>query len=467
MPNTVTIPSLQGLVPQKVEEHLRVMAQAVNRLGNQTPDTSLLLTKKEAATLYSPSVVRQSLSASGSTPLNISGLPGVVAQPQTTNVPSVTALPTSGPLLQDGVLISFNGLLYRFNGSPAPGTWQVQEALSIILTGLHSLRLTTLTAGYQQGTLFVETDRTSTYLCRATTGIVTTAGTLVTVSSGDMFSTVLIGSIITINGSPYPIVAVPTTLTLTLGSSAGAQIGVPYSSPVLQWMWYSGVFTVQLTSAPTDLTTNDVGFTIKDTQFWRVFQWSFTGGPPTSASPGWNRAMGEVPTGKIDILPFGPGAGGAATITGWSLCNGANVTITQDDGTTTLVTKPNFSGSFPKGGGYSGAVVTPVAPTISGHTDTSNGIFGVQSTLPSAAVITGDTGNDAGAGVVVQSGAGTTVAAHTHVHPTAGTVTDSGHSHLYQAVDIGHQHPLTSANAPIALPGDPVSAILVPFYMKR
>ena len=68
------------------------------------------------------------------------------------------------------------------------------------------------------------------YVATVGNGTVNTSGTAVTWESGALFSTSLSGTI-TINGVAYPISSVNSSTSITLGSSAGTQNGVSYTTP--------------------------------------------------------------------------------------------------------------------------------------------------------------------------------------------------------------------------------------------
>jgi hypothetical protein len=203
--------------------------------------------------------------------------------------------------------------------------------------------------------------------------------------------------------------------------------GVIYRVDGTVWRYLAGEYEDAYAKLPTDLGKNDIGFRFSDTTHWRRFEWAATGGAPSNASPGWRRQPGEMPTGLISVLPLGPGqmAGG------WEFCDGRAVLVTQDDATTATVTLPDFStGAYPKGdllSNYTGLVNAPVKPTLGGKTD--NAVTGItEAQTPKA----------------------------------TGTATPGGGG----ITDPGHFHTLTPANAPIALPGDPVRNVAVPWYMK-
>lgn len=229
---------------------------------------------------------------------------------------------------------------------------------------------------------------------------------------------------------------------------------VIYRSDGTAWLYLSGTMTDTYANIPT-LGANDLGFQFFDTTHWRLFEWVAAGAAPASTSPGWQRGNQEVPTGYIGILPFGPGAQIGSN--GWQLCNGTlGVSITQDDASTTAVDMPNFTGgAYPKGGStatYGPTGATPTAatlPTISGATELATIGFNPAAGAAPASVATNHgaaSGGDFLAVVTINGGGG---------GGGGSLITDP------------HQHDLTAANAPIALPADPVAHVRVPFYMKR
>lgn len=220
-----------------------------------------------------------------------------------------------------------------------------------------------------------------------------------------------------------------------------------------KWVYEFGTYEAAYASKPTNgfngvaLGANDSDLKFYDNATYiRTWEWG---------GAAWKYASGELPGG--DTSPAVIMLAGTTVPPGYATCDGTAKTITKADATTVSFTTPPFTtGNFPKGGSYTGATITAVEPTISGHTEVASGIFAVQSTASGNAVI----GNDSGAGTNVLAGA-VTVASHPHSH------IDTGHTHLYQAADTGHQHNLTSANAPITQPSaDPVPAVLMMFAVK-
>lgn len=329
---------------------------------------------------------------------------------------------------------------YRWTGT----AWGTFDNIEPIIRDTHANRLLNYPAvDFPVNTLFDESDRNTVYLARHTAGTVDTVGTAVTWKSGDMFSsTDLSGESMTINGVVHAIATVNSPISITLSVTAGTQTGVAYSTAINQWCYFFGTWTAAYASLPT-LGANDIGFLFFDNTHYRLFEWETAGGAPASASPGWNRGNQELPTGAIQILPFGPG--GSAT--GWQLADGTTgVAITRDDATTTTVTVPNMVGAYPKGGTTGTYSPTPNAatvPTIGGQTeDTTIGFTPADSATVSM---------------------GTAMAGVTQAVVTALTSGGGGGS-------LGtdpHHHSLTTADAPITLPADPVANVVVPFYMKR
>lgn len=324
------------------------------------------------------------------------------------------------------------------------------DLAALTVRGTRAGRLALSPTNYPIGTTYAETDTGLTYIDRTTTAVVDTNVLTVNWVSGDQFVAGLVGTQVTINSVGYTVAAFVSATQITLASTAGVQAGVAYSSSMQQWEYLSGTWAADYPSLPGSLLANDIGLQFFDITHWRLFVWAAVGAAPTSTNPGWARGNGEVPTGKIDILPYGGGTT-AGMITGWSLCNGGNVSITLDDATTTVVTKPNFaSGSFPKGGTTAtyGTATAAIPPTITGHTSTAT--TGI--TVSAATAATAATGQ-------AESFTGTTV--DVLIPPLSGGGGGGA------VTDPGHQHNLTAANSPITLPGDPVDNILVPFYMKR
>lgn len=117
--------------------------------------------------------ISKQLQSSGSAPLNVTNLQGLLYQPQNTYVPAVTSLPDlSDPLSQDGQLVRFAGGLWVFNSATQePGQWERVTTYAVFLTGTHAVRLSDFdppsVLGLAEGTVYWETDRLVLYMVRA------------------------------------------------------------------------------------------------------------------------------------------------------------------------------------------------------------------------------------------------------------------------------------------------------------
>jgi len=119
-------PQLAGKIPYDVEQAIKVAYDKIygltSRLSSQ--ENGDYVHRADAIKYLGPYAQRSSLQAGGSAPLNVQGLLGVLAQPQIADAVSVSALPpVNSPLSQDGVLVSLNDQVYRFDGTTDPGTW--------------------------------------------------------------------------------------------------------------------------------------------------------------------------------------------------------------------------------------------------------------------------------------------------------------------------------------------------------
>lgn len=144
----------------------------------------------------------------------------------------------------------------------------------------------------------------------------------------------------------------------------------------------------------------------------------------------WGWAPGDEGSGKLQLFEVDP-----APVTGWHFYDGtANVPYLKSDGTTALITLQDMTSAANKaayakmGSPNSAGVNAAVAPTVGGGGATT-GASATGDTIPA------NTGNDGGAGVVVQAGAGVTVAAHTHTH-AEGPVTTPTHTHSLAGITV-------------------------------
>ena len=118
---------------------------------------------------FGPSVMQDELAASGSAPLNVNGLMGLLGEAQTMGI---TVIPDTQTTLPDPTtsipfqVITWRGALYYLNTATNPPTWAIL-ATGAITQNTHANRLTTfLPANYVDGTLYYETDRTTLFAVR-------------------------------------------------------------------------------------------------------------------------------------------------------------------------------------------------------------------------------------------------------------------------------------------------------------
>lgn len=165
LPPANTGPEIQRAVQDLALAQQRV-SQQINVLSARPvvqPDT--------LPTLYGPGVQRSALSNTGTHPLNVNGLAGLLLQPQTpllkTYATAAEASAATGN--QSGVAAVINGQIVVYNSSTA--TWD-EITHRAIYVGLHMDRMLTYDAAdYQEGTLFYETDRHVTYIVLITSTV--------------------------------------------------------------------------------------------------------------------------------------------------------------------------------------------------------------------------------------------------------------------------------------------------------
>ena len=164
------------------------------------------------------------------------------------------------------------------------------------------------------------------------------------------------------------------------------------TSPTQGWKWIGGVMdgTLIPNTKPSDLGANDAGFRFHSTDFDHMYRWS-------GSAWAW-AAEDDHRAGEICGFRVAPDASRKFKLmdgNGDDGNPGTNISFAKSDGTvdTSSVNGEDYSLFYQK---FTGAYVPPASA-------------GAQS-------ITGVSAVDGGAGQVVQSGTGATVAAHTHTH---------------------------------------------------
>lgn len=127
----------------------------------------------------------------------------------------------------------------------------------------------------------------------------------------------------------------------------------------------------------------------------------------------------------------------------WGLCDGSIYAVLKSDGTTqNIATVDRTNDSFPEGSTTFGAKAASRAKWEAAAVTDDESAHTHQVDPPSTT-----SGNDSGAGTVVQSGAGSTVATHTHTH-------DTNIPAFASAAGSAHHHVLSDANAQLKVPSE-------------
>jgi hypothetical protein len=221
------------------------------------------------------------------------------------------------------------------------------------------------------------------------------------------------------------------------------------------WRYAFGVQSGTLSpdQKPT-LTTSDTGYRFRSTDFAREYRWT---------GSAWEDAPGQPARGQIVHFPitihadFAPG-------TGWQLCDGTGgVTRSTPTGGTTTFSAPSLNNTFLRGvtgvtGGTGGNATAHVHSIDPPNTTSGNNSAGHTHSVDPPNTTSGNNS----ASQAVQSGAGITVAAHTHTHDTnIGSFTSGAESNTHtHDVDIA----AFSSAGPSGTAGDDA---LPPYYNAR
>lgn len=160
-------PPVEGKADPAITQALFYLRRLVSGLQVQAKDSANFLTKTEADRKYSPAVLQQMFQSGGAFYLNVTNLPGILAQPQNAKVSTGTSTPNLlSPLSQNGTLfvVTPSKALYFFDGSTAPGTWKSIAATGITAFGLRSAQ----PAAGNSGFTYFQTDTKWTYIDNGT-----------------------------------------------------------------------------------------------------------------------------------------------------------------------------------------------------------------------------------------------------------------------------------------------------------
>lgn len=237
-------PDAKGLPPD-----LRRVVDLIHHLRGRLEklESARFVTESEASARFGTESVAAALEAGGSSPLNVTGLPGKLAEPQHAAVPTVSSLPIlEDPLSQDGALVNYNDILYRFQADVEPGEWLPQGAVAVLIKDTHANRIDPNkypATKYPLNSVFYESDRRVYY------------------------------HVVLVNG-------------------------------VKTWVLLPdlGVMRDVLANKPTDLGANDVGFLFHATDYNHIWRWY---------GSGWQYAPGDRVSGEIAWFTENPGVGWA------------------------------------------------------------------------------------------------------------------------------------------------------------
>lgn len=158
-------PFLTQIQDRVTREAIRALQERVEQIP---PPDPTVLTQTAADALYAPARQSAALRATGTDPLNVDNLRGVLADPQSTGIrvwpEGMTTLPApSTSRLRE--ILTWKGVLYYFSGEENPGVWRVLSTAAALLTGTHATRLASYPAGVSPlGLVFWETDRRQAYV---------------------------------------------------------------------------------------------------------------------------------------------------------------------------------------------------------------------------------------------------------------------------------------------------------------
>lgn len=350
------IPTIAGLADPRVVSAIELLAQRSQHVAAEFADVLAKVGALENAKApLSASEIKTRLQVNGGYALDVTGLLGVLAQPQKAGVPLVNELPPA-TATNNGQLVNFNGVLYYLNATTDPGQWLPISAVGTTLLDTHANRLLNYPpANYAVGTTFWETDRKSLYLA---TGAVTRVWTFIlgqpmTGSTGARPADLGVND----PGFPYQ-----NSSTGTLQSWSGtvwldvsgvmsgthaarpatAGVGVlyvetdrgnaVYRSTGSNWVLIAQARPMDVTlspdTKPAGLGANDTGFLISATDFFREYVWVGTG---------WIDVPGQESRDTIQFFAIAP------IVNGWQYCDGSTVTESQADGSTASVTVPDLT----------------------------------------------------------------------------------------------------------------------------
>ena len=429
---------------QTQDSYLRIK-QNIDGLQETVGDLSVFLQEPKPITVDQLEQIKKSLSAGGDQALNVTGLAGILLQPQLTNLPEVQRLPPRGSSTE-GQTVLFEHTIWRFSANATRG-W---EEVSIICIQDDHANLTLYDANnYGPGVLFYKTDWKVFYINQL--AIDANNNTIIHLWN---YGTGIYEA---------PVSVRPSNLNLTdtklLFFARDWQVGWRWNGSDWQYLW--GEYMNVLSAIPTP-TANEVGFLFGATDYFHRYRWS---------GNGWSFAAGDPGSGYI--------VGGTAVPVGglWAPCNGGVATVALQNGTTGAITTPNMTnGVFVMGGLYTGNVQAanratwdPSAATDGANltittADENNHTHPIQKIENTFVLspITFNAGNS-----------NATLSYNSAQADVSNNSTDAGspHNHAANATPNPHAHNLSNNNAVLNAPsennGGLPARIAIQWYMRR
>jgi hypothetical protein len=438
-------PSFDASVPRSVVEAIRRALDQLYAVRERTDaiQDAGYLTERLASAAYGYAAQQQALQATGEKPLNVTGLVGLLSQPQKAYVPFVDALPDvlHDPMSQDGALVAWNQVIYWFDGRTEPGRWLPLGAVGVLIEDTHANRLTLYPAAdYPLCCVFYETDRQWFYHNILVGGVKTWVWL-----AGNMRA--VIGSRpagLGVNDTGALFYATDWTIWYRFDGTnwiyeSGTYRDVVGNRPAFvspdpsmlgflfyatdwtilwrwdtnNWVYQEGTYRNTLASIPGGWGAENTNFLFYATDYHHLFRW-------TGAT--WEFGPADDGSGFIRMDTQVPNAGL------WQICDGSTVARSNPDATTTNVTLPDLT-SIPAQAAYAklGSPYTGVPVAASGG------------------VISGDTG----AGTAHQHGGGTLDAAAASAGTPSGSLDNQG----------SHDHGVGTLNDTAASAGTPAGSL--------
>lgn len=180
-------PNLTGKIHNDAAFAIRKVMDSVYALTNKTQGLEGKINAVQPPNIAN---ISQALQVSGSNPLNINGLIGLLAQPQKAivTVSSATGTPSSGitPTPSAGQLQIQNGQLFFFDNTTSPGQWRPVTAVGTMIIDTFVNLTNYDPTTYPVGTMFWASDNTVLY----TIQVVSLVNTWVYILGTDSASTI-------------------------------------------------------------------------------------------------------------------------------------------------------------------------------------------------------------------------------------------------------------------------------------